>query len=328
LEVDQTIVTLNIEDDLAGFWQKADLYLYTCSAVGSPALVSRATVRLSPHWYSLWGTAAAIAVLYVWIALALKKQDHRTASFVRALSPVKITAGPDGKGSLSKFQILFFSLVVFGLIFLFMLQTGMLSDLSGTILALLGINGVGATLAKGADAQRNTISPENRAWLLRKNWLPSAKVPVDTSNASWRDFFSTDGEFDVYRYQSFIFSLVVMGALIVAGVTQLSTFTIPDTILGIVGLSQAVYIGGKIVTPTNISDLNAAFSDLRDRERKLRDTATTAKRGAVTDLTEAVGLVGQPAYDAYKDKARDVAALFTLETGTAVPEASLQPSLA
>jgi hypothetical protein len=49
-------------------------------------------------------------------------------------------------------------------------------------------------------------------------------------------------------------------------------------ILGIVGLSQAVYIGGKLVTPTNMSDINAAISDLRDREKKFRDAATAAKK--------------------------------------------------
>jgi hypothetical protein len=44
----------------------------------------------------------------------------------------------------------------------------------------------------------------------------------------------------VYRYQSFIFGLVVIGGLIAAGVSQLSTFVVPNTILGIVGLSQVV----------------------------------------------------------------------------------------
>jgi hypothetical protein len=327
LEADQTIVTLDIDDGDAGLWHKADLYLYTCGTTGSPARVSRASVHLSPYWYSLWLCVATIFVLYLWIAFALRKQDHTLMSFIHSLSPVKVTAGPDGKGSLSKFQILSFTLVVFGLILLFMLQTGVLSDLSGTILTLLGINGIGATVAKGADAQRNTIAPENRAWLLRRNWIPTAKTPVDTSNASWRDFFTTDGEFDVYRYQSFVFALVVIVALVAAGVTQLSTFVIPDTILGIVGLSQAVYIGGKLVTPTNMSDLNTAITDLRDREKKFRDSATTAKQGAVASLQEAIALAGQPAYDAYRDRAKDVAALFALETGNVVSAAALEPSL-
>lgn len=328
LDADQTIVSLNLDDANAGLWHTADLYLYTCGVIGSPARVSRINVRFSPYWYSIWLCVAAIVILYCWVAYATRRQDHTFRSFVRSLDPVRLTAGPDGKGSLSKFQILSFSLVVFGLILLFMLQTGNLSDLSGTILALLGINGIGATIAKGADAQRNTLSADNRAWLLRKNWIPTAKAPADSSNASWRDFFSTDGEFDVYRFQSFIFSLVVGLALIAAGVTQLSTFAIPDTVLGIVGLSQAVYIGGKLVTPTNMSDLNTAIADLRDREKKLKDAAVTAKQGAaVANLQEAIGLVGQNSYDAYLDKARDVSALFTEQTGIYVDPSRLPPSV-
>ncbi len=327
LEADQTIVTLTIDDDDAGIWQKADLYLYTCGTAGSPARVSKTNIRLRPYWYSLWACAAAVLLAYVWIAFALRKRQDKVLSYAQSLNPVKLTAGPDGKGSLSKFQIFSFSLVVFGVILLFMLQTGMLSDLSATILALLGISGIGATVAKGADAQRNTISPENRAWLLRKGWLPSAKKNVDPSNASWRDFFTTDGEFDVYRYQSFIFGAVVIFSLIAAGVSQLSTFVIPDTILGIVGLSQAVYIGGKLVTPTNISDVNAAITDLRDREKKFRDAATAAKKGKVKDLDEAISLLGQDALDAYKDKADDVAALFEAETRNVVREEGKKPSI-
>jgi hypothetical protein len=236
-----------------------------------------------------------------------------------------VAAGLDGKGSLSTFQTLAFSLVVVALISLLLLQTGMLADISGSILTLLGISGIGATIAKGTDNQRNTLSADNRAWLLRRNWLPMAKTVVDPSNATWRDFFTTDGVFDVYRYQSFIFGLVVIGGLIAAGVNQLSTFVVPDTILGIVGLSQVVYIGGKLVTPTNVSDLNTAISGLRSDELKFKATAVAAKQGQVASLTEAIPLAGQSAYDAYRQKAKDVAAIFADATGIVVADASLDP---
>ena len=215
-----------------------------------------------------WGTGhpGGIGTIHAGTALgfALRKQDHTFASFLRALHPAQVSAGPDGKGSLSTFQTLAFSLAVATLITLLLLQTGTLVDLSGSILTLLGISGIGATIAKGTDSQRNTLSADNRAWLLRHGWIPMAKTVVDPSNATGRDFFTTDGVFDVYRYQSFIFGLVVIGGLIAAGANQLSTFIVPNTILGIVGLSQVVYIGGKLVTPTNISDVNAAIAGLRN----------------------------------------------------------------
>lgn len=229
--------------------------------------------------------------------------------------------GSDGKGSLSTFQTLAFSLAVVALISLLLLQTGTLVDLSGSILTLLGISGIGATIAKGTNSHRNTLSPENRAWLLRRNWLPMAKTIVDPSNASWR---SSRTASSIYRYQSFIFGLVVIGGLIAAGWNQLSTFVVPDTILGIVGLSQIVYIGGKLVTPTNISDLNAAIAGLRSDEQKM-NAAVAAKQSQVASLAEAIPLIGQSTYDAYRQKARDVAAIFTDATGIVVADASLEP---
>ncbi|RTE88407.1 hypothetical protein D6B98_35930 [Bradyrhizobium sp. LVM 105] len=38
LEPDQTIVTLNMGDDLAWFWSRVDLYLYTCKGLSRHAL--------------------------------------------------------------------------------------------------------------------------------------------------------------------------------------------------------------------------------------------------------------------------------------------------
>jgi hypothetical protein len=327
LEPDQTIVTLNMGDDLAWFWSRVDLYLYSCNnpAGQSPWQVSSVSVRLSPYWFSIGAVVAEVFILYFWIAFALRKQDHTLGSFLRSMNPAKVAAGPDGRGSLSTFQTLAFSLAVAALITLLLLQTGTLVDLSGSILTLLGISGIGATIAKGTDNQRNTLSAENRAWLLRHNWIPMAKHVVDSSNATWRDFFTTDGVFDVYRYQSFIFGLVVIGGLVAAGASQLSTFVVPNTILGIVGLSQVVYIGGKLVTPTNISDLNAAIVGLRSDEVKLKTAAVATKQGQLANLAEAIPLMGPGVYDSYRQKAKDVAAIFTDATGLVIADASLDP---
>jgi hypothetical protein len=44
-----------------------------------------------------------------------------------------------------KLQILFFSLIVFGLILYFLFCTGLLTEISSTMLTLLGIPGGGST---------------------------------------------------------------------------------------------------------------------------------------------------------------------------------------
>jgi IstB-like ATP binding protein len=126
---------------------------------------------------------------------------------------------------------------------------------------------------------------------------------VETGNDSWRFKAAT---------------MITQPALV-------STFVVPNTTLGIVGLSQVVYIGGKLVTPTNISDLNAAIAGLRTDEQKLKAAAVAKKQGQVANLAEAIPLMGQDAYDAYRQKARDVAAIFTEATGIVVVDASLEP---
>ncbi|MCK1547857.1 hypothetical protein IVB11_02030 [Bradyrhizobium sp. 177] len=92
------------------------------------------------------------------------------------------------------------------------------------------------------------------------------------------------------------------------GVNQLSTFVVPNTILGIVGLTQVVYIGGKLVTPTNISDLNAAIAGLRTDEQKLKAAAVTKKQGQVASLVEVIPLAGQDIYEASHCSGLDVIA--------------------
>jgi hypothetical protein len=103
LEADQTIVTLNMGDDLAWFWSRVDLYLYTCNPpVGeSPARVSVASVRLSPYWLSLLLAAVAVVALYIWAAYVLRRKDHAFLSVIRGLNPAK---APTGKPASRRFR--------------------------------------------------------------------------------------------------------------------------------------------------------------------------------------------------------------------------------
>lgn len=320
---DRTILNLRMPDVLNAPWTPAHLYIFTCRD-GSPLKVSETTVPVSPALYS-----AALACLFVlggYLVAAFAFRPTRPERWQSYLNPIPMAAGMDGKASLGKLQIIMFSLIVFGLITYFLLKTGVLTDISSTVLLLLGITGIGSTVAKGAELSRTTITPENRAWLLRKQWLPSTLNPANI-DAHWRDLFTTDGEFDVYRYQSFIFSLAVGGALIIGGVTQLSSFEIPQTLLGILELSQAVYIGGKLVTPTTMADLNKSIGDLREAEKKLRTSAIAANNGVLPAAVPlAIVPASQSAYDAYMTLSKDVATLFAVQTGVVVHPEKLQPS--
>ena len=108
----------------------------------------------------------------------------------------------------------------------------------------------------------------------------------------------------------------------------------PQNILGILGLSQVVYIAGKLVSPNSASQINALITDLRNAEADFRHAVLTyqATPGAAllpppATLQDAIDRVGTAAYAAYLDKAKAAAALFTKVTGLAVGRQKLEPSV-
>jgi hypothetical protein len=261
---DDTLLTIRLPDSAASFWKRATLFIYACKAPGSPAWVSRLDARVSPPFYSSVIVWAAVAVLFA-LAATATREGNTGADWFRSFNPVRIAAGSDGKASLSKLQIMFFSIIVFGLVTYIFLRTGMLSDLSETILYLLGIAGLGTLAAKGADDARNRVTPENEAWLISKGQLPAGGLAAKNT-PSWRDLITSNGEFDVSRYQNLIFTLAIGAALIAHGISELASFVVPMNLLGLLGLSQAVYVGGKVVGFSPAGELNSTVEKLRQAE--------------------------------------------------------------
>ncbi|GLH78121.1 hypothetical protein SSBR45G_30290 [Bradyrhizobium sp. SSBR45G] len=317
-----TLVTLDVPTDAGGLWKSATVYIYACNTNVDkpPLLMSKLSIPVSS---SFWSTAAVLIVIVFiyWFASRAFAKDGKLG--IRNFDPVFLTAGSDGKGSLAKLQILFFSIIVFALLLYILLRTGALSELSETILLLLGIAAVGSTAAKGTDVQRNRLDYENWAWLLRRNWISPAGLS-EGKTARWRDIVTSDGEFDVYRYQNCIFSLVVGGALLVTGVNQLASFAIPATLLGVLGLSQVVYVAGKLVSPPALAELNRAIGDLRVLEEKLRIAAGNANP-PVTTIADAK-VRTKTEYDKYEAAAESALALFRSAADLSGP-ASVEPSL-
>src|SRR5260370_7701902 len=143
---------------MGGCWRPAEVYGGRCAGevVGSRSILASRAVS----WYAaglvIW---PLVFLLYFLAAIATKTADIKTGvPLLRYFDPVYLTAGSDGKGSLSKLQILFFSLIVFGLLSYILARTGALSDLSSSILYLLGIAGVGSALAKRTAEQKNRLS--------------------------------------------------------------------------------------------------------------------------------------------------------------------------
>jgi len=298
-----------------------------------PLNVSYLPVYVSPLEWSIIITAAIGLAVYYAAARALRMVSGQNLTANQSWNPVRITAGPDNRGSLSTLQVFFFTVLVFVMLAFVLMRTGMLSDLSTTILELLGISGIGATAAKGADSSRSAIEPANQAWLQGKGWYdaPSARP---AGQPTFYDLISSDGNFDVYRYQSFLFSAAVGGALFIGGISQLASFTVPQNILGILGLSQVVYIAGKLVSPNSAAQINAVITDLRNAEADFRHAALIYQppAGAApltppANLQDFVNRAGTAAYAVYIDKAKAAGALFTKATGLVVSRQKLEPSI-
>jgi hypothetical protein len=328
LPAGDTIVSVDVPTDAAGFWTKRNLYIYQCDSTRRPFNVSYLPVHVSPIEWSIPFTVLIVIAVYYLASKAFTRLSNLSLGGVQAWNPIRITAGSDSRGSLSAFQVFFFTILVFAMVAFVLLRTGVLSDLSTTVLELLGISGVGAAAAKGADSSKTGIDPTNNAWLMNKGWYDKASVRAN-ANPSFYDLISSDGNFDVYRFQSLLFTAAVGLALFIGGVSQLASFTVPQNILGILGLSQVVYIAGKLVSSGNAGQLNAVVTDLRNAESDLRDavhttpTSSGTPAGAVPAPNHAVNR----ATAVYLEKAKGAARLFTDVTGRPIDPAKLQPSV-
>jgi len=326
-----TLIAMRLPSDLGGPWRQGALHVLTCK--GKDILyVSGVYMPISSRFYSGLLIWPLLAILYGFAAVASAKVDKQNLVWFRYLDPVVLTAGANGKGSLTNLQVLFFSVIVVGLVAYIVARTGILSDLSLTVLTLLGISGGSAAFSKATDANRNRLDFENWAWFVRKGWLPTSGLGA-INDAHWKDILTTEGQFDVYHFQSLTFSLAVGGALLASGFTDLASFTIPDSLLGVLGLSQVVYIAGKMVAPPSVRELNDLATATRAAEHEF--TAAANRTGASgpeplvppADLKDAIRRAGADAYAAYIDKAKSLKIMFRTVLGPDVPDALIQPAI-
>jgi hypothetical protein len=80
-------------------------------------------------------------------------------------------------------------------------------------------------------------------------------------------------ELDLSKLQALLFTLIVAIAMVGTGVTAISKFSVPDTVLEILGLSQIVFVGGNFTKPTNLGDLDNLITQARQRLAQLRAAA-------------------------------------------------------
>jgi hypothetical protein len=105
---------------------------------------------------------------------------------------------------------------------------------------------------------------------------------------------------------------VVGGALLTTGLTDLASFHVPETLIGVLGLSQIVYIGGKLASPPSCADLDAALAELRRKEAAF--TALVAQETA--NPTADIAAAKATAQAAYKTALETVWTMFQATFGS------------
>jgi hypothetical protein len=267
---DETVITLDVPvlgKSLArGLWTKGRFVVAACKEANRPpTMLVTADGRVSSWWYTGLVMGAFLLGFYT---LVIRFQGAPRNGHGCSWNPLYLTVaefGPEaGRASLSKLQIYFFTLVVAALLSYILLRTGLLLGLSEDVLWLLGIGGAGTAAAKVAAVNRQRIGYENWAWLKNKGWVSEPAVLPST-----QDLFTTDGRFDVFKFQMMVFSLIVAVALLTSGFTGLAEFQIPAGLLGLLGLSQVLYVGGKVVASPTVTDVDNKVTELRKLELAL-----------------------------------------------------------
>lgn len=183
----------------------------------------------------------------------------------RCLDPVAMTSDLFDQGSLPKFQILFFVLiVVFSLAYL-VFWRGALTDLSETVVYLLGIPALGTLGAQITTVTRDRMSAENWAWLVNRGVLPINEVGAGDP-PRWSDLVMSGSELDLTKMQALLFSFVVGYSMVDMGPSGLAKFAVPPALLSILGLSQVVFVGGRFTKPTTMADIDALVNRLKADE--------------------------------------------------------------
>ena len=174
-----------------------------------------------------------------------RPKADRFSRLAHFLNPLRFTQDGFGFASASRLQVWWFTMIVATTLTYVFLRAGYLSEISGDVLSLLGISAGGSaasalvTTYKSADQSDLTFRTDR--------WLKRHAIEYPPRSPKWSDLFTSGTTFDVYKFQVVVFSTLIGIWILTSGLGNLSDLSIPKNISTLLGISQAVYVGGKLV---------------------------------------------------------------------------------
>lgn len=199
--------------------------------LGNGSYLAQGRFYAIPIWF---GAFIAIAVLIVghiffwW--LAIKDDKRGVLASLREGSIKKFPqtwfSGADGLPSLSMFQIYLWTwLVLVGLTYVVTI-TGELFAITPQVLTLLGIAGAGSLAAR-------FVSTGN------------VQRSKSADTATFADILKTDGKFDLYRLQMFLFTAYTAVFVALRIALDQAFPALDASLLLLMGISNGIYVGSK-----------------------------------------------------------------------------------
>jgi hypothetical protein len=250
-----TQVTAEFPDLAGGFWPGSwDVHLLVCSdpdwfpdspRANTRELRAHARTTLYVSNAQVSTLAALATVLGLYLLLGLAAGEAHRGQYARArdlgrigrmprigfvLQPPVIMQDRRGRFSLARFQGLLFTAVFIGVCAYALVRTGEFPALGDTTIYLLGavlVGSLGAAVTEPAPAPGPQDAPPH---------LPH-----------WRDLVADEGGIDLTRVQALLASLVAATALVAGGTTGEAVVLVPETIVLLAGVSQAIFVGGRLL---------------------------------------------------------------------------------
>lgn len=193
-----------------------------------------------------------LGLLFRWTAL-----KARAVTRFPARPVLFLVTGPDGYLSLWRTQLLCWTIAVGSVVFLFGLMRLRVPDIPETLVALMGMSVLTGTLS----ALRASSGPKaNPAVVAPPPVVPPAAAgvarPAVTFNpgrASWSDLISTfnkitgQAEVSVPKAQMVFWTVIILVLFVFKSVLLGALWPVPWEMVALTGVSQAGYIGDKLV---------------------------------------------------------------------------------